>query len=432
MKKILLIFSILISAVAWSQPQTIHSVVSIAAMKAYYGNATRIYVTSTNEDYVNCPSCTADELLVFDGVGSRNWKKVVYNSENPTTNPGPNWQHSDSSYSPYQMNSRDTILTTGVPTSPTADVPLSGIYADRTLYFSSGAYHLQKLYGHYLRQTFIWPDSISFDTQGGDYNVGTTIEQRLKPEGSGKKIARAAHGTNADLSPFNGVPTLMANTVLENSGSNYIYTRGWIVGISSYLVAGFNNADTLERFSFFQTNAFLSANSHVKKAYQFDMQNYTAGARVDSSFGLWDQNGFRHYLRGSLKLGILDSTVTGYQFKVGGASYFRGLVQMNQGTDVASTAGVMTLNNDGNVFEITGTNTITAINNTNLKNGFTVVLLFTSTATLTDGTANSGAAIGMELSGNTNFTGSADDAVILQLCEIGGTQRWRQIGGSVN
>jgi len=44
----------------------------------------------------------------------------------------------------------------------------------------------------------------------------------------------------------------------------------------------------------------------------------------------------------------------------------------------------------------------------------------------------SGANIGLELAGNGNFTGSADDSVTLVLCEIGGTQRWREIARSVN
>jgi hypothetical protein len=103
-----------------------------------------------------------------------------------------------------------------------------------------------------------------------------------------------------------------------------------------------------------------------------------------------------------------------------------------QGADVASAAGAITLGSDGNVFEITGTNSITAIVNTSWQNGATITLLFTSTATLTDGTANSGTSIGFELAGNANFTASADDVITLVLSEIGGTQRWREVSRSVN
>jgi len=109
-----------------------------------------------------------------------------------------------------------------------------------------------------------------------------------------------------------------------------------------------------------------------------------------------------------------------------------GRVLQNQGADVASAAGTITLGSDGNSFEITGTSAITRISNTNWQNGSEVTLLFTSTASLTDGTANSGTDIGMELAGNTNFTGSAGATLTLILSEIGGTQRWREKCRSVN
>ena len=104
----------------------------------------------------------------------------------------------------------------------------------------------------------------------------------------------------------------------------------------------------------------------------------------------------------------------------------------NQGTDVASAVGSITLAADGNYFEITGTSAITRIANLLWKNGSEVTLLFTSTASLTDGTANSSTDIGFELAGNTNFTATADDLITLVLTEIGGTQRWREKCRSIN
>lgn len=115
-----------------------------------------------------------------------------------------------------------------------------------------------------------------------------------------------------------------------------------------------------------------------------------------------------------------------------GAAIFSRRVETKQGADVASAAGAITLGTDGNVFEITGTSAITLISNVHWQNGSEVTLLFTSTATLTDGTANSGTDIGMELAGNVNFVASADDVVTLVLTEIGGTQRWREKCRSVN
>jgi hypothetical protein len=46
-------------------------------MKAYAGTAQRIHVTATNEDFVNTPGATPDEVTLYDGAGSRVWKKVA-------------------------------------------------------------------------------------------------------------------------------------------------------------------------------------------------------------------------------------------------------------------------------------------------------------------------------------------------------------------
>lgn len=102
-----------------------------------------------------------------------------------------------------------------------------------------------------------------------------------------------------------------------------------------------------------------------------------------------------------------------------------------QGADVASVAGAISIG-DGDLFELTGANAVTLISNVGKRNGFEVTLVFTSTASLVDGTANSGTDIGMELAGNTNFTGSAGATLTLVLSEIGGTQRWREKSRSVN
>lgn len=115
-----------------------------------------------------------------------------------------------------------------------------------------------------------------------------------------------------------------------------------------------------------------------------------------------------------------------------GRTIITGRLLLTQGADVASAAGAIALGLDGNVFEITGTAAITLISNLNWQNGSEITLVFTSTATLTDGTANSGTDIGMELAGNANFSASADDVLTLVLSEIGGTQRWREKSRSVN
>jgi len=156
--------------------------------------------------------------------------------------------------------------------------------------------------------------------------------------------------------------------------------------------------------------------------------------RIKSGAGYWYGGGsnLAFHIGSTGNMGI-GTTVTTDRMNVNGSvSMISGRHKTAQGADVASAAGAITLGSDGNVFEITGTNSITAIVNTSWQNGATITLLFTSTATLTDGTANSGTSIGFELAGNANFTASADDVITLVLSEIGGTQRWREVSRSVN
>ena len=136
------------------------------------------------------------------------------------------------------------------------------------------------------------------------------------------------------------------------------------------------------------------------------------------------------YIRGST---IGTATVTNNYALWVDSSYsrFDGRVLKTQGADVASVAGAIAVT-DGNTFEVTGTNAVTLISNIGWQNGSEITLIFTSTASLTDGTANSGTDIGMELASNSNFSASADDVITLVLCEIGGTQRWREKSRSVN
>lgn len=73
-----------------------------------------------------------------------------------------------------------------------------------------------------------------------------------------------------------------------------------------------------------------------------------------------------------------------------------------KGADVASVAGAITLGDDGNYFDITGTNAITSI--TAKTAGTQVVLQFDSTASLVDGS-------NLKLAGN--FQGAAESQIML-------------------
>jgi hypothetical protein len=78
------------------------------------------------------------------------------------------------------------------------------------------------------------------------------------------------------------------------------------------------------------------------------------------------------------------------------------ILKLAKGADVASTAGTITLGDDGNYFDITGTAAITSI--TAKTAGTIVVLQFDSTASLVDGS-------NLKLAGN--FTGAAESQIML-------------------
>ncbi len=104
-----------------------------------------------------------------------------------------------------------------------------------------------------------------------------------------------------------------------------------------------------------------------------------------------------------------------------------GRIQGAQGIDVAS-ANDLVLGGDGNTFEITGNTQINHIANTGWQNGSEVTLLFTSTPTVDHANASAGANITILLDGAVDFVAAAGDRLKLLLCEIGGTQAWREVG----
>lgn len=79
MKKLftlLLLFACLSSG---AQVMGVYRVPTVAAMKTYFGTAEIGYVTATNEYYVICSTCTADEISIYAGAGGRKWKRVTAN-----------------------------------------------------------------------------------------------------------------------------------------------------------------------------------------------------------------------------------------------------------------------------------------------------------------------------------------------------------------
>ena len=113
-----------------------------------------------------------------------------------------------------------------------------------------------------------------------------------------------------------------------------------------------------------------------------------------------------------------------------GNAQVAGRMLQAQGADVAS-ANNLVLGSDGNTFEITGTTQINLISNLTWQNGAQITLLFTSNPTVKHAQATATTNITILLAGAADFVASAGDVLSLVLCEIGGTQAWRELGRSV-
>jgi len=114
------------------------------------------------------------------------------------------------------------------------------------------------------------------------------------------------------------------------------------------------------------------------------------------------------------------------------ASRFDGRILSNQGADIASATNI-TLGNDGNSFEITGTTKIDLIANTGWDNGAIVTLIANASVIIDHGTASSGANIQILLNGGGDFSMTVNDTLTIILSETtAGGQVWREVGRSVN
>jgi hypothetical protein len=202
-------------------------------------------------------------------------------------------------------------------------------------------------------------------------------------------------------------------------------------GAGFYMGTGVMSAPTTAN-SLIKTNAISSKGNFFYTRYDRGLEFHT-GITANAATVFADTDSLRAVFNNDGTFNVAGNTFIGSnttapttKLQVGGR------FAAQQGADVASAAGAIALGTDGNSFEITGTAAITLISNSGWVNGSEVTLLFTSTATLTDGTANSGTDIGMELAGNTNFTASAGATLTLILSEIGGTQRFREKCRSVN
>lgn len=110
-----------------------------------------------------------------------------------------------------------------------------------------------------------------------------------------------------------------------------------------------------------------------------------------------------------------------------GTSRFDGRVLENQGADVASATN-LTLGNDGNAFELTGTTKVDLISNVGWRDGARITLIANESVAIDHGTATSSTNITIKLAGAGDFGMTADDTLTLMLCSTtAGGQAWREV-----
>ena len=251
-----------------------------------------------------------------------------------------------------------------------------------------------------------WPGSGG----GSGITVGTTTitsgtNTRIPFNNSG------VYGESANL-------TWDGNTLYANAGA----TQGTLFqtanNVKNYMMASDATPSSGENYiaSFYTGNYTVLEASHPGGG-NFNIQNVSGALYLTSA----SSNSVILY---PASTEVLNASSTGIVISKS--------LKLTQGADVASTAGAMSLGTDGNSFEITGTNSITLISNVGWQNGATVTLIFTSTATLVNGTSTSGTNITMKLAGAANFVATADDTITLLLSEVGGVQAWREVGRSIN
>jgi len=208
-----------------------------------------------------------------------------------------------------------------------------------------------------------------FHTAGGDYNQAVIAELRLKPRGTGPQRT-GINGTGSNNLPSYSESALVGNIILENSGGLFdgststIHTYGWLNPVKAYVYSG--TLDTIERLSFFQTGSFLGG--VTRKLYGLDFQHHVSPLVVDSSFGIWDQYGYRHRIRGNTVFGTSEGTVHNWsssdQVKVIGNVNITDSLILGKASLIGDSTGMdfaIRRRTDGTIFRMTPDLLVTAL-----------------------------------------------------------------------
>lgn len=304
------------------------------------------------------PSYFSTERVVSTNRSIMHWTNGVL----PTSG-GPSFLPSfplNINWSPFQFISSDTVTANDLAV-PSINVPHSGVYASRQIYYADGIIRNQKMFGHNYQTLWNWKDTFSLDTRGGDYNTGFKVENMYRPRGTGRQGIRASHGTGQDNSIYYAAPALLVNTFLDNQAGNYIKVNGHLSGVNSYLIMSTVNPDTIAKFVAYTTGAFLGTGSNIGIAYDFAPGSpYVTGTFIDSSYGWFDTARVKRWYHANKTVigpsrGSIHPWSSSDQLKVIGNVNITDSLLLGKAAEVVDTTGydiVLRKRTDGSIFRI--------------------------------------------------------------------------------
>jgi hypothetical protein len=180
------------------------------------------------------------------------------------------------------------IDSVGDTNNPGFDVlPKMGGSWTRIIRWNSTGRRMHNRYGWRFKYQYELSDSVRDQGDGGDYQSALISDKVLVPyPGSNtKRLYVSGHGTNSWLNANEGIPSLIGNTRITGNDSAYIYGKGFMKGVGSYLVMD-GIKDTVEHFTWLSGSSYIVANNWIKKGYFIRPDVYWN--RVDSIFFIYD------------------------------------------------------------------------------------------------------------------------------------------------
>lgn len=272
---------------------------------------------------------------------------------------GATWDFGQETFSPFQFISRDTLLSNDID-PPSKAVPWSGVYARRELFYADGIIRTQKVFGHDFKMKFNFKDSMSFNTQSGDYNNGFKTLLEIHGRGTGRNGARASHGTNQNLSRAYGVYSSVSTLLTTNEGSgSYVRINGHTGSYNAYLVMNTNDS-IMGGHVYYGTGSFIGGTNYIAKSYVLAPSNHNAKPQIDSAFFLFDTSRVeRTYHAGNMVIGASRGTANAWAssdtLKVLGNFAVTDSVRIGKARSQTDTTGydiVLRQRTDGSIFAI--------------------------------------------------------------------------------